>query len=88
MTLDPHTLRMNIPDLSERDVFICGPEPFTTTVARAARRAGVHPRGCTSRASAPEGPRRTSRAGGPHRSVDRQAKLGFQARTSTDRELA
>ena len=43
MTLDAHTLRMNIPDLPERDVFICGPEPFTTTVARAARRAGVAP---------------------------------------------
>ncbi|MFZ0379276.1 MAG: hypothetical protein WCD11_16880 [Solirubrobacteraceae bacterium] len=43
MTLDPHTLRMNIPDLPERDVFICGPEPFTTTVARAERRAGVTP---------------------------------------------
>lgn len=43
MTLDPHTLRANIPDLPDRDVFICGPEPFTKTVARAARRAGVAP---------------------------------------------
>ena len=43
MTLDPQTLRANIPDLPERDVFICGPEPFTKTVARAARRAGVAP---------------------------------------------
>jgi ferredoxin-NADP reductase len=43
VTLDPHNLRMNIPDLPERDVFICGPEPFTTMVARAARRAGVTP---------------------------------------------
>jgi ferredoxin-NADP reductase/DMSO/TMAO reductase YedYZ heme-binding membrane subunit len=41
LTLDPRTLRANIPDLPERDVFICGPEPFTKTVARAARRAGV-----------------------------------------------
>jgi ferredoxin-NADP reductase len=43
LTLDPLTLRANIPDLPERDVFICGPEPFTKTVARAARRAGVAP---------------------------------------------
>ena len=43
LTLDPHTLRANIPDLPERDVFICGPEPFTKSVARAARRAGVAP---------------------------------------------
>ncbi len=43
LTLDPHTLRANIPDLPERDVFICGPEPFTKMVAQAARRAGVAP---------------------------------------------
>ena len=43
MTLDPRTLRTNIPDLPERDVFICGPEPFTRMVAGAARRAGVAP---------------------------------------------
>jgi predicted ferric reductase len=43
LTLDPHTLRTNIPDLPERDVFICGPESFTKMVARAARRAGVAP---------------------------------------------
>jgi len=43
MPLDPETLRANIPDLPERDVFICGPEPFTKTVARSARRAGVAP---------------------------------------------
>ena len=41
LTLDAQTLRANIPDLSERDVFICGPERFTTMVAGAARRAGV-----------------------------------------------
>ena len=40
-TLDAQTLRANIPDLSERDVFICGPERFTKMVAGAARRAGV-----------------------------------------------
>jgi len=43
IALDPHTLRTNIPDLPDRDVFICGPESFTKTVARAARRAGVAP---------------------------------------------
>jgi ferredoxin-NADP reductase len=41
LTLDPQTLRMNVPDLPERDVFICGPEPFTKLVAGAVRRAGV-----------------------------------------------
>lgn len=43
MTLGPDTLRTNIPDLPERDVFICGPEPFATMVADAARRVGVAP---------------------------------------------
>jgi ferredoxin-NADP reductase/DMSO/TMAO reductase YedYZ heme-binding membrane subunit len=41
VTLDEHALRTSIPDLPERDVFICGPDPFTKMVARAARRAGV-----------------------------------------------
>jgi ferredoxin-NADP reductase len=41
VALDPHTLRAGIPDLAERDVFICGPEAFTRTVVHAARRAGV-----------------------------------------------
>jgi ferredoxin-NADP reductase len=41
VTLDPHALRTGIPDLAERDVFVCGPEAFTRTVVRAARRAGV-----------------------------------------------
>ncbi len=43
LTLDAHALRANIPDLPERDVLICGPEPFTKMVAREARRAGVAP---------------------------------------------
>ena len=43
LRLDPQTLRANIPDLPERDVFICGPELFTKEVARAARRAGAAP---------------------------------------------
>jgi ferredoxin-NADP reductase/DMSO/TMAO reductase YedYZ heme-binding membrane subunit len=43
VTLDHQTLRGSIPDLPERDVFICGPETFTNAVVRAARRAGVAP---------------------------------------------
>jgi ferredoxin-NADP reductase/DMSO/TMAO reductase YedYZ heme-binding membrane subunit len=43
VTLDPHTLRAHIPDLGGRDVFVCGPEPFTEAVAAAARRVGVAP---------------------------------------------
>lgn len=43
VTLDPHTLTAHIPDLPARDVFVCGPEPFTEAVAAAARRAGVAP---------------------------------------------
>jgi predicted ferric reductase len=39
--LDANMLRTQIPDLPLRDVFICGPEPFTKAVASAARRAGV-----------------------------------------------
>jgi ferredoxin-NADP reductase len=39
--LDPHALRMSIPGLPDRDVFICRPQRFTKMVARAARRAGV-----------------------------------------------
>ncbi len=34
-------LSIHIPDLPARDVFVCGPEPFTTAVASVARRAGV-----------------------------------------------
>jgi ferredoxin-NADP reductase len=41
ITLDAEALRTVIPDLPLRDVFICGPEPFTKAVASAARRAGV-----------------------------------------------
>jgi ferredoxin-NADP reductase len=43
VTLDPHTLKSNIPDLVTRDVFICGPEPFADAVEAAARRAGIPP---------------------------------------------
>jgi predicted ferric reductase len=43
VTLDAHTLRSHIPDLAARDVFVCGPEPFTQAVTAAAKRAGVAP---------------------------------------------
>jgi ferredoxin-NADP reductase/DMSO/TMAO reductase YedYZ heme-binding membrane subunit len=43
VSLDAHTLRAHVPDLPERDVFVCGPEPFTEMVTGAARRAGVAP---------------------------------------------
>ena len=35
------TLRRAMPDVAERDVFICGPEAFTASVAEACRAAGV-----------------------------------------------
>lgn len=41
ITLGAEALRTVIPDLPLRDVFICGPEPFTKAVASAARTAGV-----------------------------------------------
>jgi predicted ferric reductase len=41
--LDAATLREQIPDLPHRDVYICGPDPFTAGVASIARRAGVPP---------------------------------------------
>lgn len=41
VSLDARTLAASVPDLAERDVFICGPDRFTDTVASAVRRAGV-----------------------------------------------
>jgi ferredoxin-NADP reductase len=41
MALDSRTLAAHIPDLAARDVFVCGPEPFTRDVAAAARKAGA-----------------------------------------------
>jgi len=35
------TLRRALPDLAERDVFVCGPESFTASIAAACRAAGV-----------------------------------------------
>ncbi len=39
--LDPVTLRQLVPDLADRDVYICGPHGFTRQVVRAARALGV-----------------------------------------------
>ena len=39
--LDAGALRRLAPDLAERDLFVCGPDAFTATVAKAARAAGV-----------------------------------------------
>ena len=42
--LDPRSLHRLIPDLSVRDVFVCGPDGFADQVERAARSLGVVPR--------------------------------------------
>ncbi len=39
--ISPHSLLELIPDIAHRDVFICGPTGFTTTVLRALRAVGV-----------------------------------------------
>ncbi|MDH2445173.1 ferredoxin reductase family protein [Amnibacterium sp. CER49] len=39
--LNATTLRKALPDIHERDVFLCGPEEFTQLVAAECRRAGV-----------------------------------------------
>ncbi|HET9093774.1 MAG TPA: ferredoxin reductase family protein [Solirubrobacteraceae bacterium] len=39
--ISPHSLLALIPDIAHRDVFICGPTGFTTSVLRAVRALGV-----------------------------------------------
>jgi len=39
--LAPPYLRRAVPDIAERDVFVCGPDAMMTTVARSARALGV-----------------------------------------------
>ncbi|WP_034608716.1 ferric reductase-like transmembrane domain-containing protein [Cellulomonas sp. URHD0024] len=39
--LDPRHLRRFVPDVAERDVFICGPDPMVSAVVRSARALGV-----------------------------------------------
>jgi predicted ferric reductase len=38
---DPHNLRTLVPDVTERDVFVCGPAAMTSAVVRALRELGV-----------------------------------------------
>jgi ferredoxin-NADP reductase len=35
------TLRRAMPDIADRDVFVCGPDDFTASIAAACRAAGV-----------------------------------------------
>ena len=41
--LDVRTIARLAPNLADRDVYVCGPEGFTTAIAAAARQAGVRP---------------------------------------------
>jgi len=41
--LDEASLRELVPDVAERDVYVCGPEGFSTSVERAARASGTPP---------------------------------------------
>jgi ferredoxin-NADP reductase len=41
--LDEASLRELVPDVAERDVYVCGPEGFSTSVERAARACGTPP---------------------------------------------
>jgi ferredoxin-NADP reductase/DMSO/TMAO reductase YedYZ heme-binding membrane subunit len=41
VALDPAALRRLVPDLADRDVYVCGPDRFTALIADAARRCGV-----------------------------------------------
>ena len=42
--LDEAALREMVPDVAERDVYVCGPAGFSTSVERAARACGTPPR--------------------------------------------
>ncbi|GAA4737639.1 ferric reductase-like transmembrane domain-containing protein [Amnibacterium soli] len=41
ITISGESLRRAMPDIADRDVFVCGPDAFTATVATACRAAGV-----------------------------------------------
>jgi ferredoxin-NADP reductase len=41
VALDPAALRRLVPDLADRDVYVCGPDRFTALIADGARRCGV-----------------------------------------------
>jgi predicted ferric reductase len=40
-SIDPHWLRRTVPDLRQRDVYVCGPEGFVTEIVGIARWLGV-----------------------------------------------
>ncbi len=40
-SIDPYWLRRTVPDLEERDVYVCGPEGFVTEIVEVVRRLGV-----------------------------------------------
>ncbi len=40
-SIDPHWLRRTVPDLRQRDVYVCGPEGFVTEIVGVARWLGV-----------------------------------------------
>ena len=40
-SIDPHWLRHAVPDLRQRDVYVCGPEGFVTEIVEVARGLGV-----------------------------------------------
>ena len=39
--LDQYALRRTVPDLKERDLYVCGPEAFVTSVVETARSLGI-----------------------------------------------
>jgi ferredoxin-NADP reductase len=41
--LDPRALLALVPDIAERDVYLCGPEPLQDALIESATRAGVPP---------------------------------------------
>ena len=41
--LDATALRQLVPDVAERDVYVCGPAGFSASVERAARACGTPP---------------------------------------------
>ncbi len=41
LTISAATLRRSMPDLADRDVFVCGPDAFTASIAAECRAAGV-----------------------------------------------
>ena len=71
MRLDAAAFRSLVPDVREREVYLCGPEPLAHRLAGELRRAGVPSRGSTSRRSRsdaplPDRPRRHRRRHGRH----------------------